>query len=746
MDVLFKLQHPLSLDQYGGDSGLSLQGRDVVVLAKNFRLSRPQRELLKKGLFFVPALYIGKNEKLKFEFDMQAYHRKVKLATYFRNSKRRDKMPFTGPSDWSPPVQELPPEVGTLIHRDLEKFKRCYKPIRERQNISLAEIRALRELKNAKHIVIKPADKGSAVVILSREQYTFEVQRQLQDTTYYRKLDKPLYLDTIPIVKNILKSLKDKKFINSKQYKYLLGSSQPRERRFYILPKIHKAPDKWTIPYEIPPGRPIVSDCESETYRTAEFLDFYLNPLSVKHPAYVKDTYHFIDIVKNLKIAEDFYFFSMDVDNLYTNIPIEAGIATVRNIFQKFPDPKRPDQELLQLLEINLTKNDFMFDEQFYLQVKGTAMGKKFAPAYANIFMANWEAEVLPRCKKKPAHYLRYLDDIWGIWTGSELEFTEFVQTLNSHDPSIQLKFEINREAIDFLDTTVFKGPTFNITRKLDIKVFFKSTDTHALLHKFSFHPKHTFRGIVKSQLLRFQRICTQPTDFRKAVITLFKALRERGYSRPFLKKCLKTFQEDSEKVKGDLLPLISTFSSNSRYFNRHMKNHFDEVIGQAALIPNSRVISAFRRNKNLADLLVRARLPRLNSSKPRYLEALFTKLEFVRNVKDRTIISVMQSFSPQTKNCVYVIFCSKCGKKYVGETGNDLYSRLYQHVYNIRKKKEPDAPLVAHFLKHGWDSLRMAGLQQGMDWTDWERKKRERYWIYTLGTKEPLGLNVKWN
>lgn len=83
---------------------------------------------------------------------------------------------------------------------------------------------------------------------------------------------------------------------------------------------------------------------------------------------------------------------------------------------------------------------------------------------------------------------------------------------------------------------------------------------------------------------------------------------------------------------------------------------------------------------------------------------------------------------------------------KYVGETRNDLYSRLYQHVYNIRKKKEPDAPLVVHFLKHGWDSLRMAGLQQGMDWTDWERKKRERYWIYALGTKEPLGLNIKWN
>lgn len=30
------------------------------------------------------------------------------------------------------------------------------------------------------------------------------------------------------------------------------------------------------------------------------------------------------------------------------------------------------------------------FDLRFYLQVQGTAMGKKFAPAYVNIYMAEW--------------------------------------------------------------------------------------------------------------------------------------------------------------------------------------------------------------------------------------------------------------------------------------------------------------------------------------------------------------------
>lgn len=91
----------------------------------------------------------------------------------------------------------------------------------------------------------------------------------------------------------------------------------------------------------------------------------------------------------------------MDIDSLYTNIDISEGIQAVKNIFRKYPDKKRPEKELLQLLDINLRRNDFEFDGQFYLQIKGTAMGKKFAPAYANIFMAEWETSALAACDKK---------------------------------------------------------------------------------------------------------------------------------------------------------------------------------------------------------------------------------------------------------------------------------------------------------------------------------------------------------
>ncbi|XP_024120094.1 uncharacterized protein LOC112141232 [Oryzias melastigma] len=244
---------------------------------------------------------------------------------------------------------------------------------------------ALRQLMNNKEIVIKPADKGSVVVIMDKEKYLWEGYRQLKDEKYYKQLDKPIFLETFQTITKIFHKIYNKNLINAKQRNYLIGSSEPRARRFYLLPKIHKEPASWSIPFVTPPGRPIVSDCSSETYRSAEFIDYFLNPLSTKHQSYIKDTYDFIEKIKTLNIPHNSSLFTIDVDSLYTNIDTQEGLAAVKNIFNTFKDQKRPDEEILQLLEINLTKNDFEFNGHFFLQIKGTAMGKKFAPAYAKI-------------------------------------------------------------------------------------------------------------------------------------------------------------------------------------------------------------------------------------------------------------------------------------------------------------------------------------------------------------------------
>lgn len=163
-------------------------------------------------------------------------------------------------------------------------------------------------------------------------------------------------------------------------------------------------------------------------------------------------------------------------------------------------------------------------------------MGKKFAPHYADITMAYWEKQNLAKCDKQPLIYLRYLDDIFMIWEHPKETFDPFFNTLNTAHPNIKLKSNIQEHELEFLDVLIYKGQHFAKSGTFDTKVYFKPTDSHALLHKQSYHPQHTFAGIVKSQLVRFGRICRSEKDFDEATHILFSALYRRGYSRRFLR------------------------------------------------------------------------------------------------------------------------------------------------------------------------------------------------------------------
>ena len=98
-------------------------------------------------------------------------------------------------------------------------------------------------------------------------------------------------------------------------------------------------------------GRPIILDCGSENYRIAEYLDYYLNPLSTKHNSYIKDTYDCVEKIKKATLDTNTFLFSIDVKDLYTNIETHWGLEAIKQIFHQNPDAHRLDDNLLELLK-----------------------------------------------------------------------------------------------------------------------------------------------------------------------------------------------------------------------------------------------------------------------------------------------------------------------------------------------------------------------------------------------------------
>ncbi len=89
---------------------------------------------------------------------------------------KKQKLPFTHNSDWTPALSSLPKQVGQMIKADEEAFKNLNWGLKPRPNLQREEL-------------IKPADKGNAIVIMDREQYVWEGERQLNISDHYKPLE-----------------------------------------------------------------------------------------------------------------------------------------------------------------------------------------------------------------------------------------------------------------------------------------------------------------------------------------------------------------------------------------------------------------------------------------------------------------------------------------------------------------------------------------------------------------------------
>ena len=105
---------------------------------------------------------------------------------------------------------------------------------------------------------------------------------------------------------------------------------------------------------------------------------------------------------------------------LAPNIPYEEGLGSLRNFLDARTKKKMTTETLLELAEIDLRNNIFQFNEKTLKQLRGTAIGTKFALPCAIIFMADLEERILKDIELKPRIWWRYIDDIFFIWEHGE--------------------------------------------------------------------------------------------------------------------------------------------------------------------------------------------------------------------------------------------------------------------------------------------------------------------------------------
>jgi hypothetical protein len=136
--------------------------------------------------------------------------------------------------------------------------------------------------------------------------------------------------------------------------------------------------------------------------------------------------------------------------------------------------------------------------------------------------------------------FRRYFDDLFGI-ARTEQDARSFLEDYGRMDPSIRLDSTVAESGIDFLDTTVYRGPRFLERGVPDIKVFSKPIAAFHYIPPFSYHSYTQLTGFIRGQLIRILRCTSNESDWIDAKVLFASRLRNRGYRRTFIERQLSS-------------------------------------------------------------------------------------------------------------------------------------------------------------------------------------------------------------
>ena len=297
------------------------------------------------------------------------------------------------------------------------------------------------------------------------------------------------------------------------------------------------------------------------------------------------------------------------------------------------------------MLSLTTKENIILFNQKFYSQIDGVAMGSPLGPIFANMFLCHHETKCLQKCPKafKPVFYKRYVDDIFVLFEKPE-QVLPFVNYMNKKHKNISFPYETEKNNIfSFLDIKIFRE-----NGQFATSVFRKDTFSGVYTNFVSFMPIEYKFGLVYTLVYRCFNLVSDFSKFHFEVETLKKILRKNAYSLKFIDKCISKFLNKIYDPK----PVVTTVPKKELRI----------------LLPFLGNISKITRT-------------RLTKTLTKHLK--FCKLSIVFQTSNRLRnYFKFKDNVPETlrSNCIYKFTCGSCTASYNGKTFRHMKVRVSEH------------------------------------------------------------------
>ncbi len=600
-------------------------------------VSDSEKSVLEKGLGF--AVSAKKIPVKEFQVSIEDFARRIVISS-LRQQRHSAPQPVT--SSDAPPFRANSPYFPVNLDPNL---KACFREFGVRTlqilrrvkppepNLSSSERLALKDLKKDDSILILPADKGNATVMISKVAYVEKMMAILNDPVHFEKINKdPTKTWEKKLCKFLLNDVFKFELISKRLYKFL-RPSDARTPKLYGLPKIHKD----TVPL-----RPIVSAVRSFNYNLGKFLVWCLTPYMDQCDSYVKNSVDFAKVVSSSKPGYSKQV-SFDVKSLFTNVPVKEAVDLALELILEDDSARHPlpADILRKLFEFATSHCCFQFDGVIYLQIDGLSMGNPLAPPLSHLFMIRIEKRAM-NLGLRFIVWIRFVDDIYSRLSNKDFKRVDvFVEKLNGIHPSIS--FTVEKEttnSLPFLQVSTSR-PKGNFSN-YETTVYRKPTHTNLYVRWDSEHPAKQKLGIFHTLLWSARHICSSPALYSAEKEHLLTTFTELGYPRNRLLQRVKRVE-------------------NPAFGPRNKRNSIDLILPYVSKT-SEKIAQAWKK-----------------SSQNYGFDNLDVSVVYRPNSKLRNLLVNPYPRDPPGQ-CVYEAKCNSCYKKYVGETGLLLETREKTH------------------------------------------------------------------
>jgi hypothetical protein len=372
---------------------------------------------------------------------------------------------------------------------------------------------------NENNAMIAGADKGNSIVVIQKDHYEDKIQDFLRNQSCTSTTRDP----TNSFQAKVTETLKLSKTLIPKDCRWKYTNLNPSAPTLKGLIKLHKAGQ---------PIRPVVNWRGAPAYKLSKLFTQTINNITpLPNALNIRNTTELVADLQKTPMRPHYKLASLDISNLYSNIPIQDTKTILSNILKHSETDPQTQKELLMWYDTITRQNYFAHNHNIMTQQNGLAMGAPSSGLIAEIFLQHTEHKHLPSItqKHKIVNYIRYVDDILMIFDSTHTDVHDILTDFNAIHPHLHFTAETeSNNTLNYLDISIHRSP-----ESLKTSIYRKPTFTDTIIPYTSNHPPQHKFAAIKFLFNRLHSYNLAETEHRQELNSIHNIMQNNSFPIP---------------------------------------------------------------------------------------------------------------------------------------------------------------------------------------------------------------------